>query len=333
MRIPTGASLILGLVGTGAWVILMVISIAFVIYDQPLSFADDKFLVDLMIKYYPLIMGALFLVAIKFKDEKGLIPFASIVVPSLLLIHLIYDMNRLSIIDWDNFETSAQKQFIYESAFGSSKSLEGLFPKVQTVNFTGKVGLTPLLAAYKGRNQETFQYLLTKGANVNLLPQGSLNYNVANYIISDFEQDRRSRDYFEELLKFGLDIHIGTKLSNLLQSSVKSQSQWYMKHLLENGADANRKGSAFLTPIGAATLHEKWESAYYLLPFSDQNSLEEAAAILYENNERGRYWNENNTRESFKQALIDQGINLIAAFEKRNEERRKRLDKIQTKGK
>ena len=134
MRIPTAVSLSLGIAGAGIWGLLMLISIAFVIYDQPLSFSDEKFLLYFMIKYYPLVMLGMFLVAVKFKDDKGYIPFSSVALPSLLLLFLIYNMIRVSIIDWDDFETPEQKQFIYESAFGSEKSLERLFPQVKTVN-------------------------------------------------------------------------------------------------------------------------------------------------------------------------------------------------------
>jgi hypothetical protein len=331
MRIPTAVSLALGITGAGIWGFLMVFSIAFVIYDQPLSFSDDKFLLYFMIKHYPLVMLGLFLVAVKFKDENGFIPFSAVALPSLFLVFLIFDMIRVSIIDWDDFETPQQKQFIYESAFGSEKSLERLFPLVKTVNFMGEAGLTPLLAAYKGRNNATFQYLLDKGANVNFMPKGSLQYNVANYIISDFEQDRTSQEYFVKLIKYGLNIHIGTKLSHLLQSAATGKRQWYLEYLLANGADPNRKGTIFLTPIGLATLHKHWENAMYLVHYSNIDGLQEAAAIFYEDNERGMYRNEDLSRDALEQVLLDKNIDFKKAFEVKDAERQKRLANIHAK--
>lgn len=331
MRIPTAVSLSIGIAGVGIWGFLMLISIAFVIYDQPLSFSDEKFLLYFMIKYYPLVMLGMFLVAVKFKDDKGYIPFSAVVLPSLLLVFLIHDMIRVSIIDWDDFETPEQKQFIYESAFGSEKSLERLLPQVKTVNFMGEAGLTPLLAAYKGRNEETFKYLLDNGANVNFMPKGSLQYNVADYIISDFNHDGSSQEYFEELTQRGLDIHIGTELSHLLQSAATSDNQWYLKYLLDNGADPNRKGTIFLPAIALATLHQHWENALFLVPHSNNEGLQEAAAIFYEESERGMYWNEDPARDALEQALLDKDVDFKKAFKVKDAERQKRLDNIHKK--
>ena len=273
-------------------------------------------------------MFGLFLLAIKFNDGKGLLPFSAVALPSLLFIFLIYDTARMSIIDWDEFETPEQKQLVYEAAFGSTRTLDNLIINVGSVNFMGEAGLTPLLAAYKGRNKETFTYLLEKGANVNFMPKGSLQYNVADYIITDFDHDESSQAYFETLIDYGLDIYIGTKLLNLLQSAATNKSRWYLKYLLENGADTNRKGSLSLTPIGIATLHSYWDNALYLIPFSNKESLEEAAAIFYEHNEQGLYWYEDTNRTAFEKALVDKGIDLKKAFEIKDIERQKRLDKI-----
>lgn len=297
----------------------MIASISFTVYEQPLSFSDRDFLFLFMVKYYPLVMGALFCLAVYFKDEKGLLPFFAVALPTFLILFLTYDTFRTSSIDWDSYSTVEEERFVYDSAFGSSDNLDELLPKIKSVNFSGEAGLTPLLASYKERNFETFNYLLENGADVNLMPNGSLQYNIANYIIGDYEQDETSLEYFKAITLFGLDVTIGTRLSNLLQTAVRSKKLWYLKYLLDNGADANRKGNIFLTPIGTATLHGYWDSATYLIPYSSQESLEEAAAIFYDHSQEGRYWSEDASRKNFEQSLLEEGINFRNAFEKEQE--------------
>lgn len=316
MKVPTTLSITLAIACVGIWGLLMVMSMAFVIYDQPLSIDDDKFLLYSLIKYYPILVIGTLAIALKFKDNKGLLPFSAAIVPTSLVGFLIFDMTRVSIIDWDSFETPSEQQFIYQSAFGAPDDLAKLRSSIDSLNFTGEAGLSPLLAAYRARNMETFTYLLEQGANTNLMPYDSLQYHVGNYIINDRDQ-RQSQQFFEQLTHYGLDIHVATSHSNLLDSASTNSNQWYLVYLLENGASANIKGSIYLTPIAYATLHGYWENALYLIPYSDSDGLYNAAAILYEGKQLGIYNIPSAAREAFETSLTNHGIDFQVAYDAR----------------
>ena len=328
IKISRKSTLILMLVSSGIWASLMLISMAFVVYDTPLSMDDEHFLLAVMLRYYPAIMLLGFIATIRLDDKRGILSSSFFFIPTIVLVALIYNQFRVSIIDGDNFETKSHKEAIYQSAFGNPSSLEPHINELNSVDFSGDKGLTLLLAAYKGRNDKTFDYLLKLGADVNLMPNGKLGYNVANYIIGDFNHDSSSQQYFEKLVTYGLDFTIGTELSNLLQTASTSSNKWYLEFLLSNGVDANRKGSVSLVPIAYGTLHKKWENVLVLLPYSDIDSLTQAAGVFHEY--RSRYINSDKNREEFEQELLKRGIDFDAALNLRINERARRLKAVRT---
>ena len=109
-----------------------------------------------------------------------------------------------------------------------------------------------------------------------------------------------------------MDFTIGTELSNLLQTASTSSNKWYLEFLLSNGVDANRNGSVSLVPIAYGTLHQKWENVLVLLPYSDIDSLTQAAGVFHEY--RSRYINSDKNREEFEQELLKRGIDFDAAL-------------------
>jgi hypothetical protein len=164
------------------------------------------------------------------------------------------------------------------------------------------------------------------GANPNAIPREKFQYNIANYIIKDFEHDDTSLKYFKVLIDYGLNLDIHTRLSNLVQSAVKSNNSWYLEHLIHANVDLNRQGSGFLSPLSQAVLFAKWSNGLLLLPHSNEKSLEQAAFVYYEGNKRMGY--SDPKALELKALLIESGINLEEAFNKHNTIRQNRLDSI-----
>jgi hypothetical protein len=318
--------LVFGVITTFIWAALMIMSIAFVIYEQPLSLSDPDFLLLFLVKYYPFVMLILYITAVKFKDDRGLLPLASFALPTIVLSFLIFDSFRTSIVDWDEYETARDKDIIYSSAFKSVSTLESLNITKEDANLTGIGGMTPLVASYRGRKYKNFSYLLEIGANPNAIPREKFQYNIANYIIKDFEHDDTSLKYFKVLIDYGLNLDIHTRLSNLVQSAVKSNNSWYLEHLIHANVDLNRQGSGFLSPLSQAVLFAKWSNGLLLLPHSNEKSLEQAAFVYYEGNKRMGY--SDPKALELKALLIESGINLEEAFNKHNTIRQNRLDSI-----
>jgi ankyrin repeat protein len=81
-------------------------------------------------------------------------------------------------------------------------------------------GNNPLLVANRRDNRDTFAALLDAGADPDVLPRGSTQYNVAFAIIEDLDDD------------FGRLIH----------EAASNDDPRYLRMLIDRGADANAKG-------------------------------------------------------------------------------------------
>ena len=306
------------------WAGLVLLTHAFVVFSQPVTGEGTEYLLVVLVKYYPLVALGALAVGLLLADARGYLPLAAASLPPVVLGVLVLLIFRTDAVDWDTYENPGHKALMRASAFGNARDIREQVGAGANPNMAGQSGNNPLFVAYRRDNRDTFAALLDIGADPNVLPRDSTQYNVAFAIIEDLDDINRRRRYFALLLEHGLDPNLGDDFGRLIHEAASSDDPQYLRMLLDRGADANAKDP--WSPISAATMFAHYDKALLLLPHSSVESMTEAAGILEERNRRQHFIGDRDLREKLIQQLKARGIDFDAAFSKLEVERQQRLE-------
>jgi len=309
------------------WAALVAITQAFVVFSQPVTGEGTEYLLIFLVKYYPLVALGALAVGLLLGDARGYVAVTAASLPPLLLGLLVLQMFLSHAVDWDTYQSAEQEAFMRASASGSARDIREQVAAGASPNMAGENGNNPLLAAYRRDNRDTFAALLGAGADPNVLPRDSTQYNIAFALIEDLGDTGKRRKYFELLLEHGLDVNLGDDFGRLIHKAASSDDPQYLPMLIGRGADANAKGPALPPPIAAATMFAHYDKALLLLPHSSTENMEEAAGILEEHNRRHHIIGDRDQREELVRQLKARGIDFDAAFTKFEAERQERLER------
>lgn len=223
--------------------------------------------------FYPLFV--IIIIGLGRRKFRTSAPLGSLIVslPFIALIILMYVFHkntedpRWGLFTYNN---EVEQMLVDAVAVGDLESIEQLWLE-EGVNLdaVSSRGNTPLMAAYKEDQMESFQLLLNLGADINFKPNDNVGSSIAGYIIRDqfSSNDNKKARYFDVLINNGLDPTLSDTNRSLMYLSASANTQ-IMQRLIKVGADYNQL-TLWGTPLIAALHSRNWDSALILLSYSN----------------------------------------------------------------